>query len=110
MSIEKVSNEVEEDDVMTAKCKVIDYPGDVNKLLNKLSYKQQTDWEFVNKLQVVHGKYSLSPLYIFYLEGENEVEVWDNGDYSWDREYEAKDQILEVMDRIIRANGGEVVK
>lgn len=110
MSIEKVINELEEDDVMTAKCKVIDYPGDVNKLLSKLSYKQQTDWEFVNKLQVVYGKYSLIPLYIFYLEGEDEVEVWDNGDYSWNIEYEAKDQILEVMSRIVRANEREVVK
>lgn len=104
MSIEKVIKEIEEKDFETVTCKVIDYPGDVNKLLSKLSYKQQTDWEFVNKLQVVYGKWSLSPLYIFYLEGGEEKEVWNNKNYYWYREDEARDQLLEVLNRIIRAN------
>ena len=96
MSIEK--------EFETVVCKILDYPGNVNKLLDNLSDEQQADWEFVNKLQVVYGKYGLSPLYIFYLEGGEEKEVWNNKNYYWYREDEARDQLLEVLDRIIRAN------
>ena len=66
MSIEK--------EFETVVCKILDYPGNVNKLLDNLSDEQQADWEFVNRLQVVYGKWGLSPLYIFYLEGGEERE------------------------------------
>lgn len=110
MSIEDAINEIEEKPFETVTCKVIDYPGNVNKLLDNLNYEQQVDWEFVNKLQVVYGKWGLSPLCIFYLEGDKEVEVWNNKNYYWHRENEARDQLLEVLDRIVRANEKEVVK
>lgn len=102
MSIEKVINELEEDDVMTAKCKVIDYPGDVNKLLSKLSYKQQTDWEFVNKLYVVYGLWSNTPVRVFYLNEDREVEIYCNDEYDPNKEFEKKDSLLGMISRVIR--------
>lgn len=54
---------------MTEVCKVLDYPEDIDRLLENLSYEQQTDWELVNNLQVEYSKFSKTPLRMFYMDG-----------------------------------------
>lgn len=55
MIVEKWLKELEEDNVILATCKILEYPGNVDKILSNLSQEQQKDWELVNKLYVVYG-------------------------------------------------------
>ena len=93
---------------MTEVCKVLEFPDDVDRLLDKLNYEQRTDWELVNNLQVVYGKWSKVPLRMFYIKGDQEVEVYYNKDFKIEDEYEIRDEVFNLMEKL--GFDGEVVK
>ena len=84
---------------MTEVCKVLDYPKDIDRLLENLSYEQQTDWELVNNLQVEYSKFSKTPLRMFYMDGDREVEIYFNEYYSVEVEYELIDEVLTMVEK-----------
>lgn len=84
---------------MTEVCKVLDYPEDIDRLLENLSYEQQTDWELVNNLQVEYSKFSKTPLRMFYMDGDREVEIYFNEYYSVEVECELIDEVLTMVEK-----------
>lgn len=85
---------------MTEVCKVLDYPEDIDRLLENLSYEQQTDWELVNNLQVEYSKFSKTPLRMFYMDGDREVEIYFNEYYSVEVECELIDEVLTMVEKL----------
>lgn len=85
---------------MTEVCKVLDYPEDIDRLLENLSYEQQTDWELVNNLQVEYSKFSKTPLRMFYMDGDREVETYFNEYYSVEVECELIDEVLTMVEKL----------
>lgn len=85
---------------MTEVCKVLDYPEDIDRLLENLSYEQRTDWELVNNLQVEYSKFSKTPLRMFYMDGDREVEVYFNEYYNVESECELIDEVLTMVEKL----------
>lgn len=85
---------------MTEVCKVLDYPEDIDRLLENLSYEQQTDWELVNNLQVEYSKFSKTPLRMFCMDGDREVEIYFNEYYSVEVECELIDEVLTMVEKL----------
>lgn len=85
---------------MTEVCKVLDYPEDIDRLLENLSYEQQTDWELVNNLQVEYSKFSKTPLRLFYMDGDREVEIYFNEYYNVEEECELIDEVLTMVEKL----------
>ena len=102
MSVENWLRELEEDNVILATCKILEYLGNVDKLLSNLSQEQQRDWELVDKLYVVYGLWSNTPVRVFYLNEDREVEIYRNDEYDPNKEFEKKDSLLGMISRVIR--------
>ena len=92
MSVENWLRELEEDNVILATCKILEY----------LSQEQQRDWELVDKLYVVYGLWSNTPVRVFYLNEDREVEIYRNDEYDPNKEFEKKDSLLGMISRVIR--------
>lgn len=78
---------------------LLDYPEDVDGVLNLLDDNIKSDWEIVSSLKVVYGRWSKILVAIFYFDENHDCKtLYLNDGFDWTYERVRKKEIEEAID------------
>lgn len=78
---------------------LLDYPEDVDGVLNLLDDNVRNDWEVVQSLKVVYGRWSKILVAIFFFNEDHDCEtLYLNDEFDWEHEQEVYAKLEEEKD------------
>lgn len=78
---------------------LLDYPEDVDAVLNFLDDNVKSDWEMVQSLKVAYGKWSKVLVAIFFFNEDHDCEtLYFNDEFDWEDEQEVYAKLEEEKD------------
>lgn len=78
---------------------LLDYPEDVDGVLNLLDDNIKSDWEVVQSLKVVYGRWSKVLVAIFFFNEDHDCEtLYLNDEFDWENEQEVYTKLEEEKD------------
>lgn len=78
---------------------LLDYPEDVDGVLNLLDDNLKSDWEVVQSLKVVYGRWSKILVAIFFFNENHDCEtLYLNDEFDWENEQEVYTKLEEEKD------------
>lgn len=78
---------------------LLDYPEDVDGVLNLLDDNVKSDWEMVQSLKVVYGRWSKILVAIFFFNEDHDCEtLYLNDEFDWEHEKEVYAKLEEEKD------------
>lgn len=78
---------------------LLDYPEDVDAVLNFLDDNVKSDWEMVQSLKVAYGKWSKVLVAIFFFNEDHDCEtLYLNDEFDWEDEQEVYAKLKEEKD------------
>lgn len=78
---------------------LLDYPEDVDGVLNLLDDNIKSDWEMVSSLKVVYGRWSKILIAVFFFNEDHDCEtLYLNDEFDWEHEQEVYAKLEEEKD------------